>query len=55
MLWSELDSAGSELDRGIMHFEGATSLAAMTISSLLVLGAILLLLWWSIQAAYPWT
>ena len=53
MLLADPGNAESEIDRGIMHFDGANGLTAMTVSSFLVLGVVLLLIWWSIQAAYP--
>jgi hypothetical protein len=49
----DFNSSADELDRGIMHFDGANNLWTMTLSTLLLLGTIGLLLWWSLQAAYP--
>ncbi|MCX7594383.1 MAG: hypothetical protein N2235_11580 [Fischerella sp.] len=42
----------SELNRGIMKFEGADSPKALTISTILVLGGIAALIIWALQAAY---
>ncbi|HEY9852286.1 MAG TPA: hypothetical protein V6D28_22625 [Leptolyngbyaceae cyanobacterium] len=42
----------TDLNRGIMKFEGADSPKAILISSLLVLGGIAVLLWWGFHSAY---
>jgi hypothetical protein len=42
----------SDLNRGIMKFEGADSPPAIAISAVLVLGGILLLIVWAMQSAY---
>ncbi|MFM7447767.1 MAG: hypothetical protein ACKO24_04110 [Leptolyngbyaceae cyanobacterium] len=42
----------SDLNRGIMKFEGADSPAAVTISAILVLGSVALLILWAITSAY---
>jgi hypothetical protein len=42
----------SDLDRGIMKFKGADSPLAIAISSIVVLGSILLLIVWAMQHAY---
>jgi hypothetical protein len=42
----------SDLNRGIMKFEGADSPKVLTISSVLLLGSILVLIIWALQAAY---
>ncbi|MGJ5676511.1 MAG: hypothetical protein ACR9NN_23395 [Nostochopsis sp.] len=42
----------SDLNRGIMKFEGADSPKLVTISTLVILGAIAALIIWSMQAAY---
>ncbi len=42
----------SDLNRGIMKFEGADSPAAITISAILVLGSVALLILWAITSAY---
>jgi hypothetical protein len=42
----------SDLNRGIMKFEGADSPKAVAISAVLVLGSIALLILWATQAAY---
>jgi hypothetical protein len=49
----DFSNNADELDRGIMHFDGANSPTTITISTLLLLGTIGLLIWWSLQAAYP--
>jgi hypothetical protein len=49
----DFNNSAAELDRGIMHFEDANSLPTILISTLLLLGMISLLLWWSLQSAYP--
>jgi hypothetical protein len=54
-MWLDFNNSAEELDRGIMHFDGANSPTTITISTLLLLGTIGLLLWWSLQAAYPVT
>jgi len=43
----------TDLNRGIMKFPGADSPVLILLSSLLILGGISVLLWWSYQAAYP--
>ena len=42
----------SDLDRGIMKFDGADSPAAVTISAVLVLGSVALLILWALTSAY---
>lgn len=42
----------SDLDRGIMKFKGADSPVVVAVSSLLILGSIGVLIWWSLQTAY---
>ena len=42
----------SDLNRGIMKFKGADTPKAVTISTVLVLGSIALLIFWSLQVAY---
>ena len=42
----------SDLNRGIMKFDGADSPAAIVVSAVLILGSIGVLLWWAIHAAY---
>ena len=44
--------AMSDLNRGIMKFEGADSPKVVTISSVLLLGSIAALIIWALQAAY---
>lgn len=43
----------SDLNRGIMKFKGADSPTAVAISSVLILGSIVLLIVWALQSAYP--
>ncbi|WP_421654577.1 hypothetical protein [Leptothermofonsia sp. ETS-13] len=42
----------SDLNRGIMKFDGADSPKAVTISAILVLGSIALLILWALNSAY---
>ncbi|MBF2028011.1 MAG: hypothetical protein IGS48_14810 [Oscillatoriales cyanobacterium C42_A2020_001] len=42
----------SDLNRGIMKFDGADSPAAIAVSSLLVLGSIGFLVVWALRSAY---
>jgi type III secretory pathway component EscV len=42
----------SDLNRGIMKFDGADSPAAIVVSAVLVLGGIGVLLWWAFHSAY---
>ncbi|MDF5719126.1 MAG: hypothetical protein PUP91_01265 [Rhizonema sp. PD37] len=42
----------SDLNRGIMKFQGADSPKAVTISTVLVLGSIIVLIIWALKAAY---
>jgi hypothetical protein len=42
----------SDLNRGIMKFEGADTPAVVTVSSVVVLGAIIALIIWALQSAY---
>lgn len=42
----------SDLNRGIMKFEGADRPVAIAISSIVVLGAIAVMLVWAVQTAY---
>ena len=42
----------SDLNRGIMKFEGADSPKLVTISSVLLLGSIAALIIWALQTAY---
>ncbi|MEH2318301.1 hypothetical protein [Nostoc sp.] len=44
--------AVSDLNRGIMKFEGADSPKVVTISTVLLLGSIAALIVWALQAAY---
>jgi hypothetical protein len=42
----------SDLNRGIMKFDGADSPAAIALSAVVVLGAIAVLLVWAVRSAY---
>ena len=42
----------SDLNRGIMKFEGADTPKAVTISTVLILGSIAALIVWALQVAY---
>jgi hypothetical protein len=42
----------SDLNRGIMKFKGADTPKAVTISTVLILGAIAALVVWALQTAY---
>ncbi len=42
----------SDLNRGIMKFKGADTPKAVTISSVLILGAIATLIIWALKSAY---
>ncbi|MDJ0796854.1 MAG: hypothetical protein QNJ51_08440 [Calothrix sp. MO_167.B12] len=42
----------SDLNRGIMKFEGADSPTLVTISTVLLLGSIAVLILWALQSAY---
>ncbi len=42
----------SDLNRGIMKFDGADSPIAVTVSAIVVLGGIGALIWWALQSAY---
>ncbi len=42
----------SDLNRGIMKFDGADSPAAIALSAAVVLGAIAVLLVWAVRSAY---
>ena len=42
----------SDLNRGIMKFEGADKPVIIAISSILVLGSIALLIFWALHSAY---
>lgn len=42
----------SDLNRGIMKFEGADKPAIVAISALLVLGSIAVLILWALKVAY---
>lgn len=42
----------SDFDRGIMKFKGADSPLLIAVSSVIILGSIAGLVWWSLQAAY---
>lgn len=42
----------SDLNRGIMKFEGADSPAAIVVSAVLVLGSIGALILWALNSAY---
>ncbi|KAM3093574.1 hypothetical protein ACKFKG_19360 [Phormidesmis sp. 146-35] len=42
----------SDLNRGIMKFEGADSPAAITVSSVVILGSIAVLILWALHSAY---
>lgn len=48
----EADKAMSDLNRGIMKFEGADSPKVVTISTVLLLGSIVALIIWALQVAY---
>jgi hypothetical protein len=42
----------SDLDRGIMKFQGADSPMMVTLSAVLVLGSVALLIIWALRSAY---
>lgn len=42
----------SDLNRGIMKFDGADSPAGITLSAVVILGSIVLLVTWAVQSAY---
>jgi hypothetical protein len=42
----------SDLNRGIMKFDGADSPKLVTISTVLILGSIVVLIIWALQSAY---
>jgi hypothetical protein len=42
----------SDLNRGIMKFDGADSPAAIALSAVVVLGGIAVLLVWAVRSAY---
>jgi hypothetical protein len=42
----------SDLNRGIMKFEGADTPIAITISAVLILGSIAVLVVWALSSAY---
>jgi hypothetical protein len=42
----------SDLNRGIMKFDGADSPAAIALSAVLVLGSIAVLIIWALRSAY---
>ncbi|AFZ00209.1 hypothetical protein [Calothrix sp. PCC 6303] len=42
----------SDLNRGIMKFEGADSPKLVTVSTVLLLGSIAVLIIWALQSAY---
>lgn len=42
----------SDLNRGIMKFEGADKPIVVGISAVLILGSIIALIWWAIRIAY---
>jgi hypothetical protein len=42
----------SDLNRGIMKFEGADKPAIVAVSSVLVLGSIMVLIVWALKVAY---
>jgi hypothetical protein len=42
----------SDLNRGIMKFDGADSPAAIALSAVVVLGTIAVLLVWAVRSAY---
>lgn len=42
----------SDLNRGIMKFDGADSPKAVALSAILVLGSIAVLVLWAMQSAY---
>jgi hypothetical protein len=42
----------SDLNRGIMKFEGADSPAGITLSAIVILGSIAILVAWAVQSAY---
>ncbi|WP_404790274.1 hypothetical protein [Altericista sp. CCNU0014] len=42
----------SDFDRGIMKFKGADNPLVITLSAVVILGAILTLVWWSLHSAY---
>jgi len=42
----------TDLNRGIMKFQGADSGGAITLSAILILGGIVFLILWALQTAY---
>lgn len=42
----------SDLNRGIMKFDGADKPVVVAVSAVVVLGAIAALLWWALGSAY---
>ena len=42
----------SDFDRGIMKFKGADSPVMIAVSSIVILGGIAALVWWSLHSAY---
>ncbi|UBF26957.1 hypothetical protein K9N68_02940 [Kovacikia minuta CCNUW1] len=42
----------TDLNRGIMKFDGADSPIAVTVSAVLVLGSIAILILWALSSAY---
>ncbi len=42
----------SDLNRGIMKFDGADSPAGITLSAIVILGTIAILVAWAVQSAY---
>jgi hypothetical protein len=42
----------SDLNRGIMKFEGADKPIVVAVSTILVFGSIIVLIWWALNSAY---
>lgn len=42
----------TDMNRGIMRFQGADSTPAVALSALLIIGAITVLILWALQSAY---
>ncbi len=42
----------SDLNRGIMKFEGADKPKIVAISAIITLGSIVFLIWWALHVAY---
>lgn len=52
---SERTNSMTEMNRGIMKFKGADSTTAVTLSGVLILGAIAFLIVWALQSAYAFS